>query len=105
VTPSGSLNTKASDLPGGETGLFFIVGIPYLFVALPVIVKRLHDFGQSGFLAIVFLLLCLIPIVNLLAGLAMLLIPGTSGPNKYGAWGRLRVFQVQTVLNHENEDA
>jgi uncharacterized membrane protein YhaH (DUF805 family) len=79
---------KAPVFPGGEFGMlsavFVIVGIPYLIIALPLIVKRLHDFGKSGYLVIVFLLILFIPIVNLIAGFAMILIPGTSGANEYG---------------------
>ncbi len=79
---------KAPVFPGGESGLLtaglVIVGIPYLVVALPLIVKRLHDFGQPGILAIVYIGVSFIPIINLIAGLAMILIPGTSGANEYG---------------------
>ena len=81
-----ALNAEASSIPGGERGLIFIraliffVGILHFFLVLPLIVKRLHDIGRSGILALGFL----IPIVNLLVVLALFFRAGTPGPNKYG---------------------
>ncbi len=40
--------------------------------------KRIHDFGRSGFFALLFMF------AGLIAYLALCLIPGTPGPNKYG---------------------
>lgn len=42
--------------------------------------KRFHDFEKPGILA----LLLFVPMVNLVAMVVLGLIPGTSGPNKYG---------------------
>ncbi len=42
--------------------------------------KRFHDFEKPGILA----LLLFVPMVNLVMLVALGLIPGTSGPNKYG---------------------
>ncbi|MHB2266604.1 DUF805 domain-containing protein [Aliihoeflea sp. PC F10.4] len=42
--------------------------------------KRLHDFGRPGILAVTMF----IPLVNFVAFVALCLIPGQPGPNKYG---------------------
>jgi uncharacterized membrane protein YhaH (DUF805 family) len=52
-----------------------------LYSNLAVSVKRLHDVGYSGFLA----LALLIPFVNVAFTLWVGILPGTAGPNKYGA--------------------
>lgn len=52
-----------------------------LYSNLAVSVKRLHDIGYSGFLA----LALLIPFVNLAFTLWVGILPGTAGPNRYGA--------------------
>jgi len=43
-------------------------------------VKRLHDIEKSGW----YLLICFIPIVNIVWGLYILFKEGTRGPNEYG---------------------
>ena len=52
-----------------------------LYSNLAVSVKRLHDVGYSGFLA----LALLIPFVNLAFSVWVGVLPGTAGPNKFGA--------------------
>ena len=42
--------------------------------------RRAHDFGQSGWLAI----LCIVPYIGFIATLAFIFIPGQPGPNQYG---------------------
>jgi uncharacterized membrane protein YhaH (DUF805 family) len=44
-------------------------------------VKRLHDFAYRGFLAIVIV----IPLVNLIFAVWAGTLPGTPGPNAFGA--------------------
>lgn len=44
-------------------------------------VKRLHDIGRPGIFAIAMF----VPLVNFVAFIALCLIPGEQGPNKYGA--------------------
>ena len=51
-----------------------------LFIYAAMGVKRLHDFDLSGFL----ILLAMVPFIALLAYLALCLIEGTSGPNRFG---------------------
>ena len=52
-----------------------------LYSNIAVAVKRLHDLGYSGFLA----LALLIPFVNLAFTIWVGILPGTAGPNRYGA--------------------
>ncbi|MBB4868042.1 uncharacterized membrane protein YhaH (DUF805 family) [Pseudomonas nitritireducens] len=54
--------------------------IAYVVVGVMIGVQRLHDIGWSGWL----LLLNLVPVVGSVFPLLMLLIPGTSGPNRFG---------------------
>ena len=44
-------------------------------------VRRLHDLGRSG----LWMLLALVPLVNLALGAALLVAPGTAGENAHGA--------------------
>jgi uncharacterized membrane protein YhaH (DUF805 family) len=52
-----------------------------LFSNLAVSVKRLHDVGYSGFLA----LALLIPFINVAFTIWVGILPGTAGPNKFGS--------------------
>ncbi|MDN6856703.1 DUF805 domain-containing protein [Pseudomonas sp. CAN2814] len=54
--------------------------IAYVVVCIMIGVQRLHDIGWSGWL----MLLNLVPVVGSVFPLLMLLIPGTSGPNRFG---------------------
>jgi uncharacterized membrane protein YhaH (DUF805 family) len=51
-----------------------------IYSNLAVTVKRLHDIGYSGFLA----LAIFIPLVNLFFTIWVGIVPGTPGPNAYG---------------------
>lgn len=81
---AGSLNPIGFLLMG-------ILGLAYLAVIIPAIalmVRRFHDLDQTGWLALVFILLSFIPLVGLLASVGLIVwfaMPGTAGPNKYGA--------------------
>jgi uncharacterized membrane protein YhaH (DUF805 family) len=59
-------------------GPFVIIGTIYANLAISV--KRLHDIGYSGFLAIAMF----IPIVNFAFTIWIGILPGTAGPNPYG---------------------
>ena len=80
----GSLNPIGYLLSG-------IFGLAYLAIIIPAIalmVRRFHDLNQTGWLALVFILLSVIPLVGLLVSIGWLIwfaMPGTVGPNKYGA--------------------
>ena len=48
--------------------------------SLAIGVKRLHDIGASGFFAI----FLVVPVLSILATLAIGILPGQKGPNRYG---------------------
>ncbi|KJH84268.1 DUF805 domain-containing protein [Stutzerimonas stutzeri] len=60
--------------------LIGVVGLGFLFISTQICVQRLHDIGWSGWL----ILLNLVPIVGNLFSLAMLLMPGNDGMNRFG---------------------
>ena len=51
-----------------------------LYANFAVAVKRLHDIGYSGFLAIALL----IPFINFAFTIWVGIVPGTAGPNRFG---------------------
>lgn len=57
-----------------------IVMIVTVYANLAVTVKRLHDGGYSGFLAIAMF----VPLVNIVFTIWAGIVPGTPGPNAYG---------------------
>lgn len=57
-----------------QSGLF----LAGQFVHVALAAKRLHDFGRSGFFAILFIF------AGLIAYFGLCLIPGTPGHNRYG---------------------
>ena len=75
-------------LIGGEQASYHAIAqaiappmvIATLFTNIAVAVKRLHDFGWSGFFA----LALLVPIVNFAFTIWVGLLPGTAGPNRFG---------------------
>ena len=60
---------------------FVLSYVPFIFLPplLAVSVRRLHDSGRSGW----FVLLLFVPLINLFC-IALLCLPGTPGPNRYG---------------------
>ncbi len=52
-------------------------------------VKRLHDFGQSGWWTV----LMMIPYVNLIFGLVLVFVPGDKKSNTYGAPAKKQTFR------------
>lgn len=61
--------------------IFGIVVFVSLWCQAALAVKRLHDVGRQGLWAVVMF----IPPINFFAFIALCLIPGEEGPNKYGA--------------------
>ena len=59
-------------------GLYFLAA---LWPTICVYIKRAHDRGRSG----AFILLFLVPILNLWPLIELLFLPGTTGSNEYGA--------------------
>jgi uncharacterized membrane protein YhaH (DUF805 family) len=57
-----------------------VFAILAIWPALAISVKRCHDRGRSGF----FILIGLIPLVNIWMGIELLFLSGTSGSNKFG---------------------
>jgi len=63
---------------GQAAGVILIVAwLALVVIAFMLTVQRCHDFNTSGWLS----LLMLVPLVNLI----FLFIPGTDGPNRFGA--------------------
>lgn len=58
-----------------QTGIFLFGQLAHIALGA----KRIHDFGQSGFFALLFMF------AGLIAYLGLCLVPGNPGPNKYGA--------------------
>jgi uncharacterized membrane protein YhaH (DUF805 family) len=58
-----------------------LLGIGLLTVSVQISVQRLHDMGWSGW----FMLLNLVPVIGTAFPLAMLLVPGNDGVNRFGS--------------------
>ena len=60
---------------------FVLSYVPFIFLPplLAVSARRFHDSGRSGWLV----LLLFVPLLNLF-GIALLCVPGTPGPNRFG---------------------
>lgn len=71
-----SYTGMANDYYAAAWILSLLLVCPFIAVAS----RRAHDFGQSGWLAI----LCLVPYVGFIATLAFLFIPGQPGANQHG---------------------
>jgi uncharacterized membrane protein YhaH (DUF805 family) len=68
----------------GTANSYVIAIVASLAVLAPtfaVASRRAHDFGQSGWLAI----LMVVPWINFVAALVFVFIPGQAGSNQYGA--------------------
>jgi uncharacterized membrane protein YhaH (DUF805 family) len=73
-----SMGLAMSEIVGAV--LIALVGIGMAVVSVQIGVQRLHDIGWSGWLW----LINLVPIVGGVFALLMLVIPGTTGANRYG---------------------
>lgn len=65
----------------GWASAFWLMMIISVWANVALSVKRLHDVGKAGFLAVVLF----IPVLSIIAFIALCLIPGNPGPNQYGA--------------------
>ena len=68
----------------GIAGLYWLAA---LFPTVAVTVRRLHDRDLSGWWYLGSVVASLIPVIGLLAGIALfivMLLPGTPGPNRFG---------------------
>ncbi|MCI6171535.1 MAG: DUF805 domain-containing protein [Selenomonas bovis] len=83
---SGILGGIICALISEGLGLFVIVGggvvlsLPIMVASYTLAIRRLHDFGMTGWLV----LACFVPYINILVLLALFFAPGTLGPNRYG---------------------
>ena len=81
-----NLNTLSMDnqLVNTLTGIaglgFVVILLLYLYFLMVITVRRLHDMNRSGW----FILLFILPVLNILLGLYLLLGSGTAGINSYG---------------------
>jgi uncharacterized membrane protein YhaH (DUF805 family) len=69
--------------PEGDlwSSIFSVILLVSLWINFALNVKRLHDFGKPGIVALV----TFVPIVTFIAFVAFCIIPGDKGPNRYGA--------------------
>lgn len=58
---------------------FFIGGIVSIWSIFALSVKRLHDFGKPGILAVSLF----IPVISYIAFIVFCVVPGDEGPNRY----------------------
>ncbi len=68
------------DLEGVGSIFLFLGAAATLYVNLAISVKRLHDIGYAGFLAIS----VMIPFLNIAFAIWAGIVPGADGPNRYG---------------------
>lgn len=69
-------------------GLIGIFALAIIIPSIAVAVRRLHDRDMSGWWYLGFIVASMVPFVGFIAGIAFLVImflPGTPGPNRYGA--------------------
>ncbi|OCC22524.1 hypothetical protein MB02_16440 [Croceicoccus estronivorus] len=99
VMLAGGVSLAELENPGAGMpafgGLFWIAvilllvwGLGTIIPGIAVSVRRLHDRDMSGWWYLGLIVAYMIPFVNLIAGIAFLvlmLLPGTPGPNRYGA--------------------
>jgi uncharacterized membrane protein YhaH (DUF805 family) len=68
------------ELVGGVLIIIFLVGVALLYANIAVAVKRLHDIGYGGFLAVA----VPIPLIGIAFSIWVGILPGAAGPNRYG---------------------
>lgn len=68
-------------------GLLILFGLISILPGIGLLVRRLHDLGQTGWIALVVIIVSVIPYIGFLGSIAILvigLIKGQPGENKYG---------------------
>ncbi|MGH6924727.1 MAG: DUF805 domain-containing protein [Propylenella sp.] len=68
------------ELRGSLPFVTLLLALAALYINLAVAVKRLHDVGYAGFLAVA----VIIPFLNIAFSIWVGILPGTAGPNTYG---------------------
>lgn len=74
-------------LMGGAGILLLIWSLAILIPSIAVSVRRLHDRDMSGWWYLGFIVLSLIPLLNVISAIAFIVLmalPGTEGPNRFG---------------------
>jgi uncharacterized membrane protein YhaH (DUF805 family) len=64
----------------GWAAAFWLVMVVAVWANIALSVKRLHDMGRPGLIAVVLF----IPVISIIAFIALCLMPGEPGPNRYG---------------------
>lgn len=75
-------------LMGGAGILLLIWSLAILIPSIAVAVRRLHDRDMSGWWYLGFIVLSLIPFLNIISAIAFIVLmalPGTEGPNRFGS--------------------
>jgi uncharacterized membrane protein YhaH (DUF805 family) len=86
----GGVNFETGEIGPAGYVIFGLLGLYALAIIIPSIalfVRRLHDINQTGWIYLGLILLGVVPLINLLASIAQIVIaciPGTVGENKYG---------------------
>ncbi len=91
--PAADPNAYAA-LFGGAGLLVMLYFVAIIIPSIAVTVRRLHDRNMSGWWYLGFVVLSAVPVVGFLASIALfvvLLLPGTVGPNRFGADPKGRV--------------
>lgn len=84
LTGTASDASPAAMIPLALMGLYFL-GVLIPWIAL--VVRRLHDIGQTGWIYLGVFIVGLIPVIGLLGTIALIVIgciPGNKGANQYG---------------------
>ena len=76
-----TLVPEGSPVAGAWALVFWITFLLYVWANFALSVKRLHDVGRPGILAVAIV----IPVISIIAYVALCLFPGDRGPNQYGA--------------------
>ena len=74
-------------LMSGAGILLLIWSLAILIPSIAVAVRRLHDRDMSGWWYLGFIVLSLIPLLNVISAIAFIVLmalPGTEGPNRFG---------------------
>jgi uncharacterized membrane protein YhaH (DUF805 family) len=79
ITPD--MMRAAGGMPWGAMMPDILLGLVFLYFYIVFGIRRLHDMNRSAW----WLLLGLVPLVNLILGLVLLLAGGTAGANDYAA--------------------
>jgi len=78
ITPE-MMRANGGGMPWGAMLPDLMLGLVFLYFYIVFGIRRLHDMNRSGW----WLLLGLVPVVNVILGLVMMLLSGTAGANDF----------------------